>query len=58
MNYEAKITEIDALVQTIGRWIYDRNQKGLESFTLTHAGQLLEEYREIIIDQKNGLGIR
>ncbi len=58
MNYEAKIREIDALIQELGRWIYSRVQKGMDTNTLTHAGQLLEEYRDIIEDQRNGLGIR
>ncbi len=48
MNFEAKIKEIDILVQALGRWVYDRSQKGFSSPTLVQAGKLLEEYRNIV----------
>ena len=48
MNYEAKIKELDILIQEIGRWVFSRNQKGLDTRTLTKAGLALEEYRNIV----------
>ncbi len=48
MNFEVKLRQIDEIVQELGHWVYNRNQKGLQSDLLIKIGKLLEEYRNIV----------